>query len=267
MKAKPFLRWAGSKRKLVPYLSTYWDNSFERYIEPFMGSAVLYYELDPNKAILSDINKELIQTFTEIKNNPKEVHKTLSALNPDKENYYAVRATDSESLNSVERAARFIYLNRFCFNGLYRTNQKGKFNVPFAPSGTGNIPTVEHLELASKKLANTELLAEDFESVLIRHVKAGDFVYLDPPYATNSKRVFREYGPGSFCVDDLDRLQKILSTIDQRGAHFVLSYGSCPEALDTFSNWKPETVSVQRNISGFVKGRRKSEELVFTNII
>lgn len=267
MKAKPFLRWAGSKRKLVPYLSTYWDNSFDRYIEPFMGSAVLYYELDPNKAILSDINKELIQTFTEIKNNPEKVHETLSELKPNKENYYSIRATDPESLNPVEQAARFIFLNRFCFNGLYRTNQKGKFNVPFSPSGTGNIPSIEQLKLASKKLANTELISEDFEGVLTRHVKAGDFVYLDPPYATNSKRVFREYGPDSFCVDDLDRLKQTLSSIEQRGAHFVLSYGSCPEALDKFSHWKSETVNVQRNISGFVKGRRKSEELVFTNII
>lgn len=267
MKAKPFLRWAGSKRKLVPYLSSYWNSSYSRYVEPFMGSAVLYYELDPEKAILSDINKELIRTFSEIKANPQKVHALLSGLKPNKEFYYSIRSIDPETLNSVEQAARFIFLNRYCFNGLYRTNQKGMFNVPFSPSGTGSIPTLEQLELVSKKLANTELIAEDFEWVLNHRVRAGDFVYMDPPYATNSKRVFREYGPDSFCVDDLARLKQMLTKIDHRGAHFVLSYGNCPEALDAFSGWKTETVNVQRNISGFVKGRRKSEELIITNIV
>jgi DNA adenine methylase len=267
MQAKPFLRWAGSKRRLVPYLSSFWGASYNRYIEPFMGSAVLYYSLNPEKAILSDLNEDLVNTFLSIKASPEKVYEKLVSLEPKKENYYLIRALDPNNLPSEERAARFIFLNRFCFNGLYRTNQKGDFNVPFSPSGTGNIPSLEALKLAAQRLENTEVYARDFEPILKDNVIKGDFIYLDPPYATNSKRVFNEYGPGSFCVDDIRRLKEVLNMIHEREAHFVLSYGYCPEAIDAFSRWTNEKMHVQRNISGFVKGRRTSEELIVTNII
>jgi DNA adenine methylase len=182
------------------------------------------------------------------------------------DSFYCIRKLNPADLTDVERAARFIFLNRFCFNGLYRTNAKGEFNVPFARSGTGDFPSKAAFVRSAILLRNAEIREGDFEKVLHEVVQRGDFVYLDPPYAVGNRRVFRQYGPHSFGLEDLERLRTTLVEIDARGARFVLSYAWCTEAIKSFSCWAHRRVYAQRNIAGFSKHRRKAAELIVTNL-
>ncbi|MBZ5491306.1 MAG: Dam family site-specific DNA-(adenine-N6)-methyltransferase [Acidobacteriia bacterium] len=261
----PFLRWAGSKRKLFPKLVPYWDAGYTRYVEPFMGSASLFFSLRPENALLSDINPDLVSTFTTVKNCPAALSAAVNALRKGSASYYRIRKAETKGMDEIQKAARFIFLNRFCFNGLYRTNAMGRFNVPFSSAGTGNLPTLEELLLASDLLKRATILCDDF-AVAINQVRRGDFVYLDPPYAVTNRRVFRQYGPSSFGISDLIRLSQGLNAIDACGAAFVLSYAHCSEALQYLKGWNVRKVMTQRNISGFAKHRRKAAELIVTNI-
>ena len=262
---RPFLRWAGSKRKLLPKLTPYWGNGFNRYIEPFVGSASLFFSLQPADAILSDINEGLIQTLLMVRNSPDEVYERAKAFRRGKTSFYKLRSLEPNRLTPIARAARFLFLNRFCFNGLYRTDRKGKFNVPFSPQGTGGLPSREQLRSAATALRRAKLSCGDFEALVLDTVHRGDFVYLDPPYAVGNRRIFRQYGPDSFGLEDLLRLRAVLTEIDKRGARFVLSYADCREARKIFSKWESRRVLTQRNISGFAKHRRQAVELVISN--
>ena len=262
----PFLRWAGSKRKLLPRLTPYWGDGYPRYIEPFMGSAALFYATKPSAAVLSDINQELVSTFVAVRDHPRAVYNRLVKIPKGKRSYRKLRATNLEDLHSLDRAARFIFLNRYCFNGIYRTNSKGTFNVPYAASRTGGIPDWVHFATAAQGLQSAEIICADFVSVLQDHVQEGDFVYLDPPYAVENRRIFRQYDPKTFGIEDLSRLSKTLELIDRRRAKFVLSYAASPEAKQHFSDWKRKKVFTQRNVSGFAKHRRMAAEWIVTNI-
>lgn len=262
-----FLRWAGSKQKLIRHLKQYWNTGFERYIEPFMGSAKLFFSVDTRQAILSDTNSELVETFLQVQKNPYPVYKILKSFKAAKSEYYKIRSIDPVTMGSNQRAARFIYLNRLCFNGLYRTNTNGQFNVPY--SGENSIKFEEELSkltTASKKLSTARIFCGDFQKVVMENVQQGDFVYLDPPYAVQNRRIFKQYGAHTFGIDDLKRLSTLLTIIDQRQAKFLLSYAHCREALELFSEWTIEKTYVQRNISGFAKYRRRAAELLVTNI-
>jgi DNA adenine methylase len=262
---RPFLRWAGSKRKLLPQLTPYWGVGFKRYIEPFVGSAALFFSLRPPDAILSDINPELVQLLEAVRDHPQAVHKKVTSYPRGKRTFYQLRNLKSGDLTPIERAARLLFLNRFCFNGLYRTNLKGDFNVPFSPEGTGSLPLRRDLLAAAKSLRRAELRCGDFEGVIFGTVRAGDFVYMDPPYAVSNRRIFRQYGPQSFGLDDLGRLSAALVEINRRKARFVLTYADCREARRAFAQWDSRRVYTQRNISGFARHRRRAAELVFTN--
>lgn len=262
----PFLRWAGSKRNLIPRLLRYWsDDRYERYVEPFMGSACLFFAIRPRQALLGDINKELINCFQTVRDHPLATFRATNKIPISRQAYYEMRARRYPEYKYVARASQFIYLNRFCFNGLYRTNLKGEFNVPYSPSKNGCLPTYEHLKLLSQSLKCSELVFGDFQA-LLEQVTANDFVYLDPPYVLSGRRVFREYGPKPFDFDDLSRLSDGLRAINEIGAHFVLSYAFCSEAKALFSNWNWRRIQVQRNISGFSQFRRKAIEMLVTNI-
>jgi DNA adenine methylase len=264
--AKPFLRWAGSKRKLIPRLHKYWDNNSSRYLEPFVGSGQLFFSLNCKESILSDINYELILTYKVIKKNPTEINYFLKRMPLNKNFYCNLRSMDIDMLTENERGARFVYLNRYCFNGLYRTNLNGQFNVPFSPKGTGSLPTQKELNLISERLRNTRLVHSDFEKIIVKTVKENDFIYLDPPYAVSNRRLFRQYDPHTFGLEDMERLSSLLFEIDKRGAKFLLSYAFCAEAISYFGDWNYKKVFTQRNISGFASSRKKAAELLFTNI-
>lgn len=263
---QPILRWAGSKRKLLPKLLPFWGAGYDRYIEPFAGSAALFFSIQPRRAILNDINRDLIFALRQIRKSPRAVYLAAKRHSPDSENYYRLRAISPRSLDPIDRAARFVFLNRYCFNGLYRTNEAGVFNVPFASSGTGDLPAWEQFQASAMLLGRASLRTQDFEEVIRRQVQKGDFVYLDPPYAVGNRRVFKQYGPQTFGSDDLRRLSNLLEEIDRRGAHFLVSYAYCSEGLAALSDWHVRRVYAQRNIAGFARHRGRAAELLATNI-
>ncbi len=266
--AKPLIRWAGSKRKLVPVLKTLWGRDAERsdaqYIEPFAGSACLFFEVNPRNAVLGDINSELIGTYRTVRRYPHRVHEQLSNMSGDKYTYYRVRSQEPTRLSCIARAARFIYLNRYCFNGLYRTNERGLFNVPYGGGKSGTLPGAEDLVAASRLLKGVELIAGDFAVALAR-AKPGDFVYLDPPYHVSDRRVFREYGSQTFSPQDVRRLRTSLEKLQRIGAHFVVSYADSKEGRFLAKGFTTRRIPIRRNIAGFVGHRRLSMELLVSN--
>lgn len=245
-------------------LRRFWTNEFQRYVEPFAGSAALFFAISPRRALLGDLNDDLVRTFHAVAKDPQAVSEALTRLRPGRENYYTVRAVRPRTLAAYERAARFIYLNRFCFNGLYRTNVLGEFNVPFGKPKTDNVPTLAQLESCARLLRRASIIRADFRKTLAR-VREGDFVYLDPPYAVASRRVFVEYGKSVFAGDDLEDLGGLLATISRRGAKFLVSYADCREARDAFGPWPHRRIPVRRHMAGFSGARRTQYELYASN--
>lgn len=263
--ADPFLRWAGSKRRLLDRLADYWTGAKARYVEPFAGSACLFFRLEPQSALLGDINKELIDTYRIVRSRPFALHRRLRSWENTSERYYELRAIKPWTLNRTDRAARFIYLNRFCFNGIYRTSRSGQFNVPYGGAKSGAIPTEADLHRASKLLARAELVAGDFARVLDQ-VRQGDFVYLDPPFSVRARRVFKQYDRSVLGEDDLSRLKEHLSAINEKGATFLLSYADSHEGRTLAKSYASTRVYTRRNIAGFTGHRRKAVELLITNL-
>jgi DNA adenine methylase len=259
-----FLRWAGSKRKALPALKKYVPMKYDRYIEPFAGSACLFFELQPERAILGDLNQELICTLREVQTHPDRVIETLQRLPKSKSGYYKVRAISLKTLTPVEIAARFIYLNHFCFNGLYRTNSAGEFNVPVGREKKDSSINVQLILAASDLLKSAFLVGGDFEKVAAL-AGEGDFVYLDPPYVVRRRRIFSEYLADSFNHCDLGRFQECLERLDSKGATFLVSYADSSEARKMFAKWKTARIALRRNISGFAGSRTIAYELIATN--
>ena len=267
VKPRAFLRWAGSKKQILPVLAAFWRKSFCRYVEPFAGSSRLYFEIQPERALLSDKNEELIRTYQVLRDHPIELFRKVTAMPTDQACYYRARAQNPARLCALDRASRFIYLNRYCFNGIYRTNLRGEFNVPYCKrtAKAGALPGLELFCACAQLLLTSELRCWDFGTAL-RHTCGGDFVYLDPPYVTSTRRVFREYGPAAFSTEDLARLAAHLKRMDRRGVAFVLSYADCREGREAFGKWNIRRLRVRRHVAGFSAARRHAREMIVTNI-
>ena len=261
---KPIIRWAGSKRYLAKYLLPQFPQITGRYVEPFCGSASLFFILEPTNSLLSDINVELINALTKIRSNYKHVMSKYESLTDDKEIFYLVRSLDPKTLTKSERAARFLYLNRLCFNGLYRTNKSGNFNVPY--SGQRNSKTLSRDEIssASRLLQNCEIRNDDFRTT-ISQTKKGDFLYVDPPYASREHKEFCEYDANPFGIKDIQDLWLELNSADKRGVNFMLSYTECTEIEKFSERWQSTSIKVRRNIAGFVGHRKIAAEVVIKN--
>jgi len=264
---KSLLRWAGSKRQLISQLKSYWDvDPTRRYVEPFAGSAALFFHVEPARAIISDLNLELIYFYRTIKRFPADVYTTASHYAVNEKTYYKIRESLPNESDPIRKSAMFYYLNRYCFNGIYRTNSLGHFNVPFSGVNNGAFPAWEEFRSGVKALRKASTACMDFETIIDKNVTSRDFVYLDPPYAVANRRVFRQYNAQSFGLEDIQRLSEVLDEINKRNAKFVLSYALCKESLKHFSKWINRRVQCQRNVSGFAKNRRRAVELIVTNI-
>lgn len=261
---RSFLRWAGSKKKLIPKLELFWHSRYSRYVEPFAGSACLFFHLAPKSAVLGDNNGELINVYAALRDNPEGLHRRLVAIPRTRSAYYRWRSSNPQTLDPETRAVRFIYLNHNCFNGIYRTNSDGQFNVPFG-SKLGRYLSREEFVRCAATLKKAKFVDGDFTSTLAS-VKKGDFVYLDPPYALTSRRIFREYGKKPFDIDDVSRLSSELDRIDQIGADFVVSYADCSEARKLASRWQARKFLVKRHVAGFSDHRTSAFEWVIHNI-
>lgn len=265
--ARAPLRWAGSKRRSISSLQPLLPQSYAKYIEPFAGSACLAFDLNPSRLALGDLNEKLIDFYIYLRDQPNDVYKTYSGLTVSEEAYYQVRAEYNQAQSCVERAGQFLYLNRHCFNGIYRVNRRGEFNVPWGGGKNRAKPlTLTELTSASDMLSEAELECADFQYFVNKHICKGALVYLDPPYASNETRVFREYHVDSFATIDWPRLVETLEFIHSAGAYFVLSYAGDKALLADMEKWKVGHLDVTRNIGGFRASRRRYREFIATNV-
>jgi DNA adenine methylase len=259
----PFLRWAGSKRKQLLRLASFWSSDHKRYVEPFAGSACLFFELAPSTAVLGDSNKELIEVYRVVGNEPERLHRRLCRIRRDLPTYRRWRQLNPKSLDRETRALRFLYLNRNCFNGIYRTNMNGDFNVPMG-TRQGRYISKDDLLNCSRLLQRATLVVGDFVKTL-EGVKAGDFVYLDPPYAVNSRRIFREYGKKTFDTSDIPRLSESLASIVRQGADFLVSYADCAQLRELAGEWHSVRLPIRRHVAGFAGDRKEAYEWLISN--
>jgi DNA adenine methylase len=263
-RGKPFLRWAGSKRKQLQRLSQFWNAKHKRYVEPFAGSACLFFELAPTSAVLGDNNRSLIEVYRVVRDHPDRLFDRLCRIRRDAETYYRWREKNATQLDAETRALRFVYLNRNCFNGIYRLNAQGNFNVPIG-TRPGAYFTRAELQHCSSLLKRARFIEGDFSKTLNR-VERGDFVYLDPPFALESRRVFTQYGMTSFDTSDVPRLGNSLRFISSVGADFLVSYADCKEARNLAQNWNSIRLPVRRHVSGFAGSRRLAYEWLISNM-
>lgn len=263
--ADPILRWAGSKRKLVPTLLQNTPKTFGRYFEPFAGSACYLFALRPTEAVLNDINDQLVESYKVLKRHPRLLARAVHSLPVTKREYYRQRSLDASRIDDFQRAVRFIYLNRNCFNGVYRTNRAGEFNVPRG-NRTGSVPDESKFYRCSVALRDVELRSVDFEECLADATK-GDFVYLDPPYSTTDRARYGEYGYASFQPIDVPRLADVLQQLDSAGVRFLLSYSGGNTSKKAFKHWVCKTVKVRRHVAGFAGSRGNVHELLVSNFL
>lgn len=261
--AKPIFRWAGSKRRVIPLLSSLIPRDYARYFEPFVGSGCMFFALKPQRAVLADLNGDLIEAYGVIRDHPRLVTRATLKLPNTKRAYYSIRAVDPKTLDPIARTARFFYLNRFCFNGVYRVNRAGAFNVPRGVR-TGAIPSETAVYRSSLALRGAQLVHGDFETTL-SDVSCDDFVYLDPPYASTRRNTYGEYGYGCFDESRHSELRASLRQIDRAGATFLLSYCS-HSFIDLLpKRWRRREVRVRRHVAGFTDKRKLVTEVLVSN--
>jgi len=266
-----FVKWAGGKKQLIEQFKQYFPKNIEDYYEPFVGGgAVLFYVLQthkPKKILISDINEELINCLNVIKNNVEVLisklkeHKELH----NKEYFYKIRKLNHKEISSIESASRFIYLNKTCFNGLYRVNSKGEFNVPIGSYKNPSIVMEQDLRLISKLLHNVEIKVMSFDKVL-EYAKKNDFVYFDPPYyPLNKTSSFTSYTKDSFLEKEQKQLAEVFTELDKKGCKIMLSNSDTEFIKNLYNNYKINLVQARRMINSDPTKRGKINEIVVTN--
>lgn len=270
LEARPFLRWAGGKQRLLPELLARAPEKFGCYHEPFLGGGALFFTLRPERAVLSDVNPDLVYTYTAVRDNVERVILLLQELVAAREkqgylaHYLKVRKQKRSSLTECAIAARMIYLNKTCFNGLWRVNKKGEFNVPMGKSKSP--PTIcdaENLRACSAALQDVKIVCASFELLIYREMAPGDFVYLDPPYVpVNVERTksFTAYTKEGFGPEDQKKLVKVIGILkDEKRANVLLSNAGSKRVRDLYEGFKIEEVGMRRNIN--CKGGKRDEVL------
>lgn len=230
---KPFLRWAGGKNRIVPYLMKHITPDFSkdnRYYEPFLGAGSLFFRLKPLKATLSDNNKDLIECFKGVKERPELITRYLKfhLSNNCKDYYYRMRNKYNRSQPSIAKAALFIYLNKTCFNGIWRVNKKGIFNVPYGYREPPSLPTKEELLNLSEVMSKTKIIHKDYKQA-VKSAREGDFVYFDPPYPPlNGTSYFTHYTKEGFDKKDHAELASVANKLNKKGCYVMISNANTP---------------------------------------
>lgn len=266
---KPFVKWVGGKTQLLPELVKRVPGDINRYYEPFVGGGALFFRLQPHRACLTDSNPALVNLYTVIRDKVDELVKDLDKHIYDEEYFYKIRSVDRtaeyEHWTDVQRASRFIYLNKTCYNGLYRVNSKGQFNAPFGRYTNPTILDSENLYACHAVLKKTVVEVSDFYNIR-RRVRPNDFVYFDPPYAPLSATAkFTSYTQNGFDVDTQYRLRDLCRALDKRSIRFMLSNSSASLILDLYAEFNIELVYATRSINSNVRKRGKVPEVIVTN--
>jgi DNA adenine methylase len=259
----PILKWPGGKRHLLKTLLPLASDVRGRYFEPFLGGGALYFAVAPKHAMLGDINPDLVNFYHQLVANPKSLVDRISKLKNNATTYYRLRASSPPT--SLDQAVRFFFLNKTCFNGLYRTNLRGQFNVPFGNNKRAVLASPECFKVAARMLRTTTLRVADFESTCNLASK-GDFVFLDPPYTVaHENNGFVRYNAPLFTWSDQARLREVVERLSSRGVRFVVTNASHPSIERLYKGFRHYQVTRMSLLSANSKFRRPVTELVTTN--
>ncbi len=263
---RPFLKWAGGKGKLIQQYIPYFPKKFKTYYEPFLGGAAVFFYLNPPSAALTDINAELVNAYRCVRDNVEELILNLEVhqLRHCRDYYYQVR--QSPAVTNIEKAARLIYLNKTCFNGLYRENSKGEFNVPIGKYKNPKICNPALLRSVSAALQNAQINVKPFEEILEQASSCDDFVYFDPPYHPLSPTSnFTAYSRYSFSQDDQIRLKYVFAELAERGVKVMLSNSDCPFIRELYRDFNINSIIAPRLINSDARKRGNITELLITS--
>lgn len=268
---QPILKWVGGKRQLISEIEKYIPKKYTTYYEPFMGGGAVFFHLQPKKAILNDINSELINVYNVLKNNIDELIENLEKHENTSEYFYKMRGKDREEeykkLSNIEKASRIIYLNKTCYNGLFRVNSSGEFNTPFGDYKNPNIVNEYVLKAVNRYLNNIDV---EFHNVdffeILKNVKKGSFVYLDPPYDPISQTSsFTGYDKGGFSKKEQEKLKEACDELNRKGVKFLLSNSSTEFIRELYKDYKIETIKAKRSINSKSNLRGEIEEVLVRN--
>ena len=270
--ARPVLKWVGGKRRLIEDIIRLLpvDYSERAYHEPFFGGGALFFHLEPKAGSINDVNQRLMNFYKVLRDNPDELIEEASKYRYEKSEYYRHRTRFNEdSLSEVEEAAILLYLNKTGYNGLYRVNSKGEFNVPFGRYKDPKIVDEQRIREASRLLQNIEIYSERFYNVR-NHVESGDIVYFDPPYLPVSETSdFTSYSKTGFGYDDHVRLRDTCLALDRMGVYFVQSNSYVEPVIELYQgipSFKIEVVQMNRPINSKVSKRGQVNEILVTNV-
>jgi len=265
LRIKPFLKWAGGKTRLLAALRQSLPPRFNRYFEPFVGGGAFYFDLSPRVAVLGDSNPELMNCYEVVRDQPEELIESISKLRVSEPEFYRLRELDPDTLPAVTRAARLIYLNKTCYNGLYRVNKRGRFNTPYGRHTNVTLVDAKNLRVASESLKKAHLLCADFDAVL-KTAKRGDFIYLDPPYVPVGKfSDFKRYTKDQFYEADQERLAEKFRKLAGNGCFVLLSNSFNEKTAKLYSKFLQRTVQMPRFVNCKGEGRGNVDELLISN--
>lgn len=261
---RPLLKWAGGKTQLLPELLAKAPKRFGKYIEPFFGGGALFFSLRPDGGVVADSNPELVNLYRSVAESVEVVIERLRSCSNTEDAFYVMRALDWTKMEPADAAARTIFLNRTCFNGLYRVNKSGGFNVPFGHYKNPKILDEDALRAASVLLGKSIIVQGDYKTVLSNHAAPGDFVFLDPPYLPVSKYAdFKRYTKEQFYEEDHHELAQEVDRLHQMGCHVLLTNSNHPLVHELFGQYKMEVIQTKRYIS-CNGGSRKGEDVIVT---
>lgn len=277
MTVKPIMKWVGGKRELLPELRKNIPSSFDKetntYYEPFIGGGALLFDILPHHGVINDSNEELINLYKVVKNDVDSLIREISSYPYDKDFYYSIRELDRREgfpdfLSDIKRAARTLYLNKTCFNGLYRVNKKGQFNTPFGKYSNPTICKEDDLKDVSSYFNDNDIsiMSGDFAQCA-KDAQEGDFVYLDPPYVPLSKTSsFTSYTKEGFEDCDQKRIKSIIDDLSNNGVYVLMSNSSSSDVFDLYSSdYSVETVKVARKVNSKAHKRNKIDEFLIKN--
>lgn len=269
---QPLLKWVGGKRQLLPSLLEVMPKSFDFYAEPFLGGGALFFQVQPKNAVVCDINSELINFYNVVKDSPEELIQKLLSYTDSEEFFYTIRNLDRDpesfsKLSNVDKAARTYYLNRVCFNGLYRVTKKGFFNSPYGKSFHPYVVNSQRIMMVSKMLndGNISILNGSFE-VVEPYLKENSFIYLDPPYdPVSASAYFTNYSNRGFNKDMQIKLKEFCDRLTDKGHKFLLSNSATPFIVDLYKDYKKTIVKANRRVNSVASKRGAVDEILVRN--
>ena len=264
---KPFLKWAGGKTQLLPYLRKLYPNSFSKYYEPFLGGGAVFFDLKPKQYLISDSNPELINVYKTVATQKEHVIMKLKTMENTEAFFYKIRSEAFDNLSCIEAAARTIFLNRTCFNGLYRVNKQGHFNVPYARYKNPDFIQEQKLQDASKLLKSRSIKCMSFEKLKDLGVTGDDFIFFDPPYVPlDGYADFKRYTKEQFHHDSQERLSELFKYFAAKGTKLILANSNADEVFKLYKGFDYLVVDSKRNINSRGDKRTSKDVIIYANL-